>query len=294
MRSLPPLNSLKAFEVAARELSFTKAAAELHVTHGAISYQVRQLEEFLGCALFQRLPQGLQLTPRGAEFSAVIKGAFRQVREGVEAVRTVRERQIIMVSTLPSLAAHWLVSRLESFQKVHPDVEVRLSATCDLVDFERDDIDLAIRYGRGHWPRLTVCRLFRPVKFPVCAPQLLNKPHLVRAPRDLARLRLLHDSDHSDWLNWFALSGAGDVDACSGLVVEDMNVLIQAALSGQGVLMASKPLVIDELKAGRLVKPFDIDLPVDNGFYAVYPKTHTRHPLVTTMVDWLQEQADAP
>ena len=254
---------------------------------------MRLLEEFLGCTLFQRLPQGLQLTPRGAEFSVVIKGAFRQVREGVAAIRAVRERQVITVSTLPSFAAHWLVSRLESFHKAHPGSEVRISATCDLVDFEQDDVDLAIRYGRGHWPKLAVRRLFRPVKFPVCAPQLLGKQHIVRAPKDLTHLPLLHDSDHSDWRNWFALSGVGDVDAGSGLVVEDMNILIQAALSGQGVLMASTPLVQDELKAGRLIKPFDIDLPVDNGFYAVYPKTHSQNPLVTTMVDWLQEQGDA-
>lgn len=294
MRSLPPLNSLKAFDAAARELSFSKAAAELHVTHGAISYQVRQLEEFLGCALFQRLPQGLQLTARGVEFSVVIRSAFRQVREGVAAVRAVRERKIITVSTLPSLAAHWLVPRLDNYHRAHPEVEVRLSTSCQLVDFERDDIDIAIRFGRGHWPRLAARSLFRPVKFPVCAPQLLKKPHVVRAPGDLARLPLLHDSDHSDWLNWFALCDVKDVDVHRGLVVEDMNVLIQAALSGQGVLMASKPLVQDELKAGRLVKPLDIELPVENGFYAVYPKNNLQNPWVTTMVDWLQAQADAP
>src|SRR5579864_9275074 len=261
MRDLPPPNALKAFEAAARHGNLSKAAIELHVTHGAVSRQVRQLEDFLGCELFHRLPRGLQLTARGREFALGVQGAFEQIRDAVEAVRVSHERTVVTVSTLASLAARWLVPRLHRFQKAHPRLEIRLSTSPQLANFDRDGIDLAIRYGRGRWPGVVASRLFTPLEFPVCAPRFLEGKTPLRAPQDLARTPLLHDTTHRHWQQWLELAGVRGVDAHQGLVVEDMNVLIQAAIEGQGVALASAPLVQAEIAAGRLVQPFRIKLP---------------------------------
>jgi len=188
MRDLPPPNALRAFEAAARHGSLSKAAVELHVTHGAVSRQVKQLEEFLGCELFHRLPRGLQLTARGREFAFGVQSAFEQIREAVEAVRVDTDRQVLTVSTLASLAARWLVPRLHRFQNAHPETEIRLSTSPQLTDFDRDGIDLAIRYGRGRWPGVTSMRLFTPEEFPVCSPRLLQGAHPLKTPADLKQL----------------------------------------------------------------------------------------------------------
>jgi LysR family glycine cleavage system transcriptional activator len=291
MRDLPPPNTLKAFDAASRHGSFSKAAVELHVTHGAVSRQVQQLEEFLGCELFHRLPRGLQLTARGREFAFGVQAAFDQIRDAVEAVRVDHERHIITVSTLASFAARWLVPRLHRFQNAHPELEIRLSTSPQLTNFDRDGIDLAIRYGRGRWPGVSALRLFTPVEFPVCAPKLLTGAHPLHTPQDLKHTSLLHDTTHRHWQQWLELAGVRGVDAHEGMVVEDMNVLIQAAIEGQGVALASEPLVQTELAAGRLVKPFDIDLPVELAFYAVYPKSRGQDASVQALVEWLQQEA---
>lgn len=291
MRDLPPPNTLKAFDAASRHGSFSKAAVELHVTHGAVSRQVQQLEEFLGCELFHRLPRGLQLTARGREFAFGVQAAFDQIRDAVEAVRVDNERHIITVSTLASFAARWLVPRLHKFQNAHPELEIRLSTSPQLTNFDRDGIDLAIRYGRGRWPGVAALRLFTPVEFPVCAPKLLTGAHPLRTPQDLKYTSLLHDTTHRHWQQWLELAGVRGLDAHEGMVVEDMNVLIQAAVEGQGVALASEPLVQAELAAGRLVKPFGIDLPVELAFYAVHPKSRGQDPSVQALVEWLQQEA---
>ncbi|HEY1773351.1 MAG TPA: transcriptional regulator GcvA [Gammaproteobacteria bacterium] len=291
MRDLPPPNALKAFEAAARHGNLSKAAVELHVTHGAVSRQVKQLEDFLGCELFHRLPRGLQLTALGREFAFGVQGAFDQIREAVEAVRVDNSRQVLTVSTLASLAARWLVPRLHRFQKAHPETDIRLSTSPQLTDFDRDGIDLAIRYGRGRWPGVTALRLFTPEEFPVCSPKLLRGAHPLRMPADLKQVPLLHDTTHRHWQQWLELAKVRGIDARQGLVVEDMNVLIQAAIEGQGVALASAPLVQAEIEAGRLVRPFQINLPVELAFYAVYPKNRGGDPFVLTFVDWLREEA---
>jgi LysR family transcriptional regulator, glycine cleavage system transcriptional activator len=291
MRDLPPPNALRAFEAAARHGNLSKAAVELHVTHGAVSRQVKQLEDFLGCELFHRLPRGLQLTARGREFAFGVQSAFDQIREAVEAVRVDRDKQVLTVSTLASLAARWLVPRLHRFQSAHPETEIRLSTSPHLTDFDRDGIDLAIRYGRGRWPGVTSLRLFTPEEFPVCSPRLLKGTHPLREPGDLKHVPLLHDTTHRHWQQWLELAGVKGVDARQGLVVEDMNVLIQAAIEGQGVALASAPLVQAEIASGRLVQPFRITLPVELAFYAVHPKSRGGNPAVQAFVDWLRVEA---
>ncbi len=290
MTRLPPLNALRAFDAASRHGSFTRAANELHVTHGAVSRQVRQLEDFLDCALFRRVPRGLQLTAKGREFAFSIQNVFQQLNEAVTVVREKPAGTVITISTLASLAARWLVPRLHRFQQRHPDIEIRVSTTSTLVNFEREGVDLGVRYGSGHWPGVNIQRLFCPNEFPVCAPQLLERSDLT-CPRELAQFTLLHDTTYRHWGEWLKLAGATDVDYRRGLVIEDSNVMLQAVIEGEGVALAYLPLVHADLKAGRLVKPFDVELPTDLAIYAVCPEHFRKRPEVRAVIDWLVEEA---
>ncbi len=290
MKKLPPLKALRTFDACARHASFTSAARDLHVTHGAVSRQVRQLEEFLGCTLFRRVPRGLQLTAKGREFAFSIQNVFQQLNEAVTVTRERPAGTVVTITTLASLAARWLVPRLHHFQEQHPDIEIRVSTTPTLVNFEREGVDLGVRYGSGHWPGVNIQRLFCPNEFPVCAPQLLERSPLT-CPRELAQFTLLHDTTYQHWGEWLKLAGATDVDYRRGLLIEDSNVILQAAIEGEGVALAYLPLVHADLRAGRLVKPFDIELPVDLAIYAVCPEHFRKRPEIRAVIDWLVEEA---
>jgi LysR family glycine cleavage system transcriptional activator len=291
MVDLPSLNALRAFDVSARHLSFTRAAAELHVTHGAVSRQVKELETFIGRPLFRRLPRGLEITRQGRELAFTTNRLFDELRGAIADLRRPSRPGIITVNTVPSLAARWLVPRISAFQNLHPEYEVRIGTTTALTDFRRDGVDLALRYGRGRWPAVYRERLFQPVEFPVCAPALLEGDRALRAPRDLAHFTLLHDTTTAHWGQWLAAAGATDVDAKAGLVLEDMNVLLQAAIEGQGVALSSLPLAHADLRAGRLVKPFEIEIPVELSFYIVCEHGRESEPALAVFIAWLREQA---
>lgn len=293
MASLPPLNSLRAFDAAARRLSFTGAAEQLHVTHGAISRQVQQLEAFFGQRLFDRLPRGLELTAAGRQLAFTTGRVFQDLGEIVAELKTETRPNVLTVSTVASIAARWLVPRLANFHGRHPKLEVHVSTSTRLVDFRRDGVDLGIRFGRGDWPGLYVERLFCPREFPVCAPTLLEGKHSLRKPADLEKFTLLHDMTHRHWAQWLELAGAENVDSQTGMVMEDMNILLQAAIEGQGVALASRPLVTADLKAGRLVKPFDIELPVELSFYAVCERGREAEPAIKSLLAWLREEAES-
>src|SRR5690606_34336303 len=208
MRDLPPLGALRAFDAAARHLSLTRAAAELHVTHGAVSRQVKELEKFLGRALFHRRPRGLELTSEGRLLAFTAGKLFEDLREAVRSLRDVRQPGVITVSTVPSLAARWLVPRIAAFQARHPGSEVRVGTSHQLVDFRRDGVDLALRYGRGGWRAVYSERLFAPREFPVCAPSLLAGPPAVRTPDDLAPMPLTPETGLGKAVRWRAAGRA--------------------------------------------------------------------------------------
>ncbi|HEX7030222.1 MAG TPA: transcriptional regulator GcvA [Gammaproteobacteria bacterium] len=293
MRDLPPLNALRAFDAAARHLSLTRAAAELHVTHGAVSRQIKELEGFLGRTLFHRRPRGLELTSEGRLLAFTAGKVFEDLREAVLALRDVRQPGVITVSTVPSLAARWLVPRIAAFQAKCPDYEVRVGTSHQLVDFRRDGVDLALRYGRGGWRGVYSERLFAPREFPVCAPSLLEGARPLRKPDDLAHFPLIHDMGFGNWAQWLAAAGAKNVVAPRGLVLQDMNVVLQAAIEGQGVALASPALVHADLRAGRLVRPFTVDIPVELSFYIVCEPGREISPELAPFLDWLREEAAA-
>lgn len=291
MRELPPMNSLRAFDAAARHLSLTRAALELNVTHGAVSRQIKELEGFLGRSLFVRVPRGLELTDQGRLLAFTTSRMFDELRRAVRNLQAVQRADVITVSTVPSLAARWLVPRLATFQESHAGSEIRISTTKQLVDFHRDDVDVALRYGRGGWRGVYAERLFQPREFPVCAPSLLEGAKALREPNDLKHFPLLHDMGFRNWAQWLAAAGATDVDARKGLVLEDMNVALQAAIEGQGVVLASLPLVYADLRAGRLVRPFTVDIPVDLSFYLVCESGRETSPELQPFLDWLRAEA---
>ncbi len=275
MSRLPSLNGLRAFEAAARHLSFTDAAAELNVTQTAISHQIRRLEEELGVRLFVRQNRALALTAEARDYLPGIRAAFNDLRLATDRLLRKDNEHVLTVSTLASFAAKWLLPRLSSFQEQHPDIDVRITTSTALVDFRNGDVDAAIRYGRGHWPGLRADWLMSDELFPVCSPALLKGDRPLKCPQDLAQHTLLHTSGgyDDDWRLWLTAAGLPtDISEQRGLTFDLIFMTVQAAIDGIGVAMGRTTYVEGDITKGRLVVPFRIALPVDAGFYLVSPE----------------------
>jgi LysR family glycine cleavage system transcriptional activator len=286
-RRLPPLNALRAFEAAARHLSFTRAAAELHVTQAAVSHQVKGLEEHLGRKLFRRLNRALLLTDDGQAYLPPVSRAFALLNEATHDLLTRQAPGPLTVSALPSFAARWLVPRLGRFRQIRPDIDLRIDPSAELSDFAGGDVDVSIRYGRGKYAGLRSDWLMTEDIFPVCSPALLDGPHPIREPGDLEHQVLLHDDGHGDWRTWLLAAGVDRVDASRGPIFTDSSMLIQAAMAGQGVALARGVLAADELAAGRLVRPFTLSLPTEYAYYLVCPDSTAEQPKIAAFRDWL-------
>jgi LysR family glycine cleavage system transcriptional activator len=292
---LPPLIAVRYFEAAARHLSFTKAAQELHVTHSAVSHQIKALEEWLGVPLFRRLNRSLMLTEAGQAYARPVRESLEKLGEASRALRSREQTGTLTVSVLPSFAAKFLVPRLGGFRRAHADIDVRISANERLVDFAREDVDVAIRYGRGNWPGLRVDRLVRENIFPVCSPQLLAGPIALRVPADLLQHTLMHESDwpESMWGRWLADAGVKAEQLKPSLSFNYSSLMIQAAIDGLGVALSQEALVRDDLASGRLVRPFNIDMPGDYAYYVVTPEAGAERPKVKAFREWLLAEIGA-
>jgi len=288
---LPPMNTLRAFEAAARHLSFTLAAEELHVTQAAVSHQIKALEEALGVKLFRRLNRAIRLTEEGQEFVTEVRKALGHLAAAVEKIAAPGAGGPLTVSVLPSFASKWLVPRLGRFREKHPEIDVRISPSTQLTDFQRDDVDLVVRYGKGRYEGLHSVRLMTEDIFPVCSPALLTGPNALRQPEDLRHHTLLHDDAYVDWAMWLLVAGVEDVGPAHGPYFTDSALVIQAAAEGQGVALARGALAAGDLAAGRLVKPFDIAIPTEYAYYVVCPKATAHHPKIAAFRDWLLEEA---
>jgi LysR family glycine cleavage system transcriptional activator len=292
-RCLPPLAALRAFEAAARHLSFTRAAAELHVTQTAISHQIRALEDLLGVKLFRRLPRGLLLTAEAQHYLPPIREAFDRIAAATEQLAAVSASGTLTVSVLPSFAAKWLVPRLGRFRAAHPDIDLRISTSSELVDFAREDVDVGIRMGRGSYPGLRIDRLFGEALMPVCAPALLEHNHPLRQPEDLRHHVLLHEDDYTGWQLWLEIARVESVDARRGPIFTDGAIVVQAAAEGQGVALARSALAAGDLAAGRLVQPFDVSIPHDLAYYLVCPDATADRSKIRRFREWLLAEAAA-
>src|ERR1700759_1384755 len=289
-RRLPSLNGVKAFEAAARSESFTRAAAELNVTQGAISHQVKALETTLGIKLFRRERQRLILTEGGRDYLAVIRDALDQIAAGTERLLERQQTGVLAVSTSPDFAAKWLVNRLGRFAEKHPGVDLRVSATTHYVDFARDDVDVAIRHGDGNWPGLDVQRLYSERLFPVCSPKLATGRNRIRKAADLLKFPLLRLEDTKNWTRLFEAAGV-KVTVGPGPVLNRASMLIDAAIDGQGIALARTALAAWDLINGRLIKPFDVSLGLVNTYWIVGPKAASNVPKIATFRKWVLAEA---
>jgi LysR family transcriptional regulator, glycine cleavage system transcriptional activator len=290
-RRLPPLNALRVFEAAARHLSFTRAAQELNVTQAAVSHQIKGLEEHLELKLFRRINRALLLTDQGQAYFPPVRDALEALAQATKRLEVQDAGGAITVSTLTSFAANWLVPRLRRFRTLCPDVDVHISTTDDVVDFGRDNIDMAVRYGSGEWRGLDAQRLMTEEVFPVCSPSLLEDGPPLRTPSDLGRFTLLHDEMREDWRMWLLAAGADQLDATRGPGFQHSNLVIQAAVAAEGVALGRSVLVADDLAAGRLIKPFDISLPAEFAYYVVCPEADAKRPKVAAFREWLLDEA---
>jgi len=290
-RFLPPLNALRAFEAAARHLSFTRAAEELNVTQAAVSHQIKALEERLGVTLFKRMNRTLLLTDVGQAYLPAVREAFDGLARATALLLKRDRTGALTVSVLPSFAAKWLVPRLGQFRDQHPEIDVRLSTDHHMVDLGREDVDMAIRYGQGDYPGLDSVRFLNEDVFPVCSPLLLQGRHPLLRPDDLRYHTLLHDDFRIDWRLWLLAAGVKDVDPDRGPAFTDSSMVVQAAVEGQGVALARSVLAAADLVSGRLVKPFDVSMPARWAYYLVCPLPTRENPKIVAFRSWLLAEA---
>jgi len=288
---LPPLRSFRVLEAAARHQNYTRAADELHLTHSAVSHQIHSLEASLGVRLFERHGRQMRATESGRQLVQDVRSTLDGLAAAVERVRGADTANAITVSVLPSFAAAWLVARLGSFLERHPQIELRLESTTALADFRNDGVDVAIRYGSGNYEGLESVKLFDDEVFPTLSPKLRRSAR-VRAPADLGRLPLLRIRNQS-WAPWFAAAGVNLPEPRRGPVFNDSELALQAAVQGQGVVLARGSLAASKLRAGALVAPFKQRIASPQTCYLVYPAQYARKPSVQLFRDWLLEEVSA-
>ena len=299
VRSVPPLNPLRAFEAAARYSSFTKAAEELCVTPSAVSHQVKTLENYLGLTLFTREAKSLVLTPVGRNYLPSVQEAFEILGEATRRIQS-EQKPVLRIDLPPTFAAKWLIPRLERFVRAHPNIDVKVSTTSAQLDFNRNEYDLAIRFGRGQYQDLISELCLAVNVFPVCSPACVSQDKPLNEPNDLQHHTLLHDdSTYADgsnphWSHWLKHAQATDVDAGRGLSFRPTHLVLNAALDGLGVALAKDVWVEQDIAAGRLIKPFDITLPVDLAYYIVYQKHRSEDANVRTFIAWVGSEMVVP
>lgn len=295
---LPSLGALRAFEAAARHLSLTRAAEELHVTPAAVSHQIKVLEDDLGIRLFDRENRRLSLTAEARAGLDELRRGFDLVTDGVRRIRESRASPLLRVTSETTFAGNWLVPRLADFRAKCPDLDVLIDASDGLADFERGGADIGIRWGSGNYPGLTADTMFgeEPI-FPVCHPNLLKGEHGLREPADLAHHTLLHldwpiqYSHWPNWATWLDAAGVDDIDVARGVRFTAHSNAIRATLEGQGVVLATLSLVGDDLRSGALARPFELSLEADTQMYLVYRPDRADEPAIKAFREWALKAA---
>jgi LysR family glycine cleavage system transcriptional activator len=292
-RRIPPLNPLYTFEAAARHVSFTRAAHELHVTQGAISRQVRTLEKYLGVNLFERHHRSVRLTRAGKSFHDDLKNGFEQIEAAAERLIASRSQKTLVVRAYSTFGTRWLIPRLAVFREANPKIFVDFTASTTPVDFEREDVDIAVHFGPGEERNDLHRSLLIPVAItPVCSPALIRSRRPLRHPSDLQHYPLLHTLIRpDDWPNWLAANGIVADWASRGYRFESSSMAYEAALKEIGVAVAVTALVREELRDGRLITPFPMTVPTPYAYWLVYPPAKASNPAVTVFRNWILEEA---
>lgn len=308
---LPPLNSLRAFEAAARHLSLRKAAAELYVTPAAISHQIKALEDSLGVPVFKRLPQRVELTDAGDALLPHLTAALRHVADAMATVRRLQQLQRVTVAAPPALAAKWLAPRLGRFTALHPDIDLHITADDALVDSVRADsgetdslvldADLAIRSGHGEYAGYAVQRLFPAYAIPMCSPRLLTGAHPLLTPDDLRHHTLLHhetgidqtDTERPNWSMWLKAAGVQGLNDRRGPTFNLIGMATEAAADGLGVVLGVPVVAAHDLETGRLVMPFTLSLPMRTAYFLIHQGEVAKGSAVAAVIQWLAAEAQA-
>jgi len=281
-----PLNALRAFEMSARHLSFTRAAEQLSVTQTAVSMQVKNLEQRLGVALFRRLPRGLALTDEGLALLPVVAQSFGRIADVLGQFEHGRRREVLTVGVVGTFAVGWLMPRLREFQQNHPFVDLRLLTNNNRVDLAGEGLDYAIRFGDGAWHGTEAERLFEAPLAPMCAPALAAQ---LRGPADLASQTLLRSYRSDEWNQWFAAAGA-PCPPLRGFVFDSSLALAEAAAQQAGVALLPVLMFERELRQGRLVCPFETGI-VTGAYWLTRLKSRPQGAAMTAFRDWLQGHA---
>ena len=287
-RRLPPLNSMRVFEVAARHLSFTQASEELHVTQAAVSHQIRVLEEWLGVLLFQRLKNGLKLTEEGEGYLPQLTQAFDLLADATNQLVNREGTTTLSISTLSSFAAIWLVPRLRQFRDLYPDIDIRIVTRNQEEDLlSKGEVDLDIRYGDGKWQHVHTQELLTENIYPVCSPDYLKNGPPLEKLEDLKNHTLLHDVGVMGWKEWMEHAKLDNINPNRGPGFTHSHLVLQAAICGEGVALGRGALVADAIAKGDLVAPFDIRVPCNFHYYLVSTKTASDQPKIRAFTKWL-------
>lgn len=295
---LPPLLAIRAFDAAARHGGFQRAGEEMHVSSGAIAHQIKQLETFLGVSLFQRLPRGVVLTPAGHQYAQAVRPLLDGLAEASEAVRRRGDERVVTVTSVPSLVARWLMPRLGRLRQLHPEIDMRVLASLHPVDFQREGVDVAIRFGRGPYAGLKADVLLEAQVSAVCSPAFLSAAPDLREPVDLLRYPLLHDEadpripEEITWSRWLQHCGV-TYRGPRRPSFSHTYLTLEAAASGQGVAIAAEPFIAEDLRSGKLVRLFSQRMPSAYRFHLLRPMEAETRPAVQAFCDWIKDEARA-
>jgi LysR family glycine cleavage system transcriptional activator len=287
LRRLPNLMALRAFEAAARHQNFSRAADEIHVTHGAVSHQVRALEQDLGVALFTRHGKRLTITAQGGRFAQAVRNALQDIADATQVLRDEMCQKRLTVSAIPSFASRWLAPRLGKFIEQNPDTELLLQSSGQLHNLVRDGIDVGIRFGQGQYPGLAVERLMGDSYYPVASPAY-NKGRLPTIPEQLKPAQLLRSDE--PWLPWFQAAGLQLAEPSGGVRFQDLSMLIRSAMSGDGIALVRHVVATQELASGELVRLFDVAVKSPWDYYLACPPDALHKPQVLAFRQWLLEE----
>lgn len=293
-----PFKGLRAFEAAARHLNFSAAADELGVTPSAISHQVRALEEHLGESLFVRGHRGIVLSPTGRACLQPLRNAFDQIESVMKTARSYNRARALTIRVSPCVASRWLMPRLHRFQGIYPEIEVSIDASGQIYDFHEDETDAIFRLRCGNFEDMQVDRVLSEEIFPICSPEIVRR-NALDSPADLVHHTLLHDRNLSvvetvpDWERWLEFAGVRNVDAQRGHRFCHSTAAIEATIAGRGVCLGRSALVEDDLRAGRLVRPFDIQYPARHDYCLIYPKKSAKKGQLMAFRDWVMAEGAA-
>ena len=287
---LPPLNALRAFEAAARLESFSQAADEIHVTHGAISHQVKGLEKFLDVMLFLREGRRVTLTEEGRFFAERVRSALNQIGDAAGSLKRRAQPNRLTISVLPSFASRWLMPRIGRFMALHPGLEVQVEATASLSNFARDGVDVAIRFGRAPWPGVQAEWFMDDSYLMVCSPKL-NRGRLPKRPQDLARFPLLRTL-REEWALWCQAAGIDLPPPTGGVEFDDSAMMLHQVVECHGISLARRSIAEVDIERGTLVQLFDITVPSQHSYYLVWPENVTPSDKILAFREWLLAERD--